>query len=118
MNKFQNLAIGFTIIAASIASAVAAPSATRHSKLMSIKQRVMIDSGESRTSASLVSPTAHSSRAGLVTLTNAFAAIPLAGEDVDRFHAARVPRFNYDAFWVTMTQMQACEDQLAANAAA
>lgn len=118
MNKFQKLAIGFTIIAASIASAVAAPSATRHSKLLSIKQRVMIDSGESRTSASLVSPTAHSSRAGLVTLTNAFAAIPLAGEDVDRFHAARVPRFNYDAFWVTMTQMQACEDQLAANAAA
>ncbi len=118
MNKFQKLAIGFTIIAASIASAVAAPSATRHSKLLSIKQRVMIDTGESRTAASLVSPTAHSSRAGLVTLTNAFAAIPLAGEDVDKFHAARVPRFNYEAFWVTMNQMQACEDQLAANAAA
>lgn len=117
MNRFQRLAIGFTIIAASLASAVAAPSATRHSKLLSIKQRVMIDTGESRTSASLVSPTAHSSRSGLVALTNAFAAVPLPQAEVSKFHAALIPRFNYENFWVTMAALQACEDQLAANSA-
>lgn len=116
MNKFQKLAIGFTIIAATLASAVAAPSATRHTKLLSIKQRVMINTGESRTSASLVSPTAHSSNGGIVLLTNTFAAVPLPATEVAKFQAARIPRFNYEAFWIAMGQLQACENELAANA--
>lgn len=118
MNKLQKLAIGFTIITASLVSAFAAPSATRHNKLLSIKQRVMIDTGESRTSASLVSPTAHSTRSGLVTLTNTFAAIPLSAVDVAKFQISRVPRFNYEAFWINMDALQACENQLSNNAAA
>lgn len=118
MNKFQKLAIGFTIIAASLASAVAAPSATRHTKLLSIKQRVMINSGESKTSASLVSPTAHSTNGGIVTLTNSFAAVPLPDSEVNKFQVAGIPRFNYEGFWNTMNQLQACENQLGENAAA
>lgn len=118
MNKFKKLAIGLTIIAASLASAVAAPSATRHTKLLSIKQRVMINTGETKTSASLVSPTAHSGGGGLVTVTNSFAAVPLPDAEVAKFQAARVPRFDYEGFWATMDQLQACENELGDNAAA
>ena len=118
MNTFKKLAIGLTIIAASLASAVAAPSATRHSKLLSVKQRVMINTGESRTSASLVSPTAHSSNGGIVLLTNTFAAVPLPDTEVNKFQVAGIPRFNYEGFWNTMNQLQACENALEDNAAA
>lgn len=115
MNKFQKLAIGFAVIAATLASAVAAPSATRHTKLLSIKQRVMINSGESRTSASLVSPTAHS-RAGIVLLTNTFAAVPLPANEVAKFQAAAIQRFPYETFWSAMNQLQTCENDLSNNA--
>ena len=117
MKKFQTLAIGLTIIAAFLSSAVAAPSSTRHSKLLSIKQRVMINTGESRTSASLVSPTAHSSNGGVVVLTNNFAAVPLPDTAVKKFQDAGIPRFNYEAFWAAIDKVQACEDELANNAA-
>lgn len=115
MNTIQKAAVCLTIIAASLTSAIAAPSATRHGKLLSIKQRVMINTGESRTSASLVSPTAHSNKSGLVALTNSFAAVPLPEVEVNKFQAAHIPRFNYESFWTTMAQLQACENQLAAN---
>lgn len=113
MNKFKTLTVGAVLVAASF-SALSAPLATRHAKLLSVKQVVRFD-GSVGTNASIVQPTAQSNATGIVVVTNQFGASPLASADIATFDGVSVERYNYTAFWQAMERLQICENAIAAQ---